>query len=52
VVTTSTSVRVGRSIRARLAEGEIHARVESVRTGENRQLTLLGNEPDGDAPND
>lgn len=52
VVTTSTSLSIGRSIRARLAEGEIQARVESVRTGENRQLTLLGNEPDDDAPND
>ena len=52
VVTTSTSVSVGRSIRAHLAEGEIQARVESVRTGENRQLTLLGNEPDDGAPND
>ena len=41
VVTTSTSIAAGQRIRARLAKGEIQARVESVTTGENRQLTLL-----------
>jgi exodeoxyribonuclease VII large subunit len=41
VVTTSTSLAIGQRIRARLAQGEIQARVESVTTGENRQLTLL-----------
>lgn len=41
VVTTSTSLAPGQRIRARLAKGEIQARVESVTTGENKQLTLL-----------
>jgi exodeoxyribonuclease VII large subunit len=41
VVTTSTAVSVGQSIRARVAQGEIHARVENTGGGENRQLTLL-----------
>lgn len=41
VVTTSTALSVGQRIRARLAKGEIQARVESTATGENRQLTLL-----------
>jgi exodeoxyribonuclease VII large subunit len=45
VITTSTSVQIGNVIRARLAQGEIHARVESVRTGENKQLTLLDDDP-------
>ncbi len=41
VVTASTALTVGQRIRARLAQGEIQARVESVTTGQNRQLTLL-----------
>lgn len=46
VVTTSTSLTAGQRIRARLAKGEIQARVESVTTGENKQLTLLDNGSD------
>ena len=51
VVTTSTSLAAGQRIRARLAKGEIQARVESVTTGENRQLTLLDDDNDPD-PNE
>jgi exodeoxyribonuclease VII large subunit len=40
VVISSKSVKPGQRIRARLAEGEIQARVESAYTGENRQLEL------------
>ncbi|MFO7306686.1 MAG: exodeoxyribonuclease VII large subunit [Gammaproteobacteria bacterium] len=47
VVTTSTAVKMGQRIRARLAQGEIQARVEATTTGENRQLRLL----DDDDPN-
>lgn len=46
VVTMSTSLVSGQRIRARLAKGEIQARVESVMTGENRQLTLLDESDD------
>jgi exodeoxyribonuclease VII large subunit len=44
VVTSSAAVGVGQRIRARLAQGEIQARVEATSSGENRQLTLLDDE--------
>ena len=44
VVTSSRDLKRGDLIRARLSEGEIQARVESIQMDENRQLTL----PTGD----
>jgi exodeoxyribonuclease VII large subunit len=47
VVATSKDLQAGDRIRARLSEGEIQARVESIEIDENRQLSL----PTGDGEN-
>lgn len=51
VVTSSATVAVGQTIRARLAEGEVQARVISVQDNRNEQLSLLGNESESTTTN-
>ena len=47
VVTASKELKKGDRIRARLSEGEIQARVESIEMEENRQLSLPTGGPEG-----
>jgi hypothetical protein len=46
VVTASRDLKKGDRIRARLSEGEIQARVESIEIDENRQLSLPTDRPE------
>lgn len=52
VLTTSANVAVGDTIRARLAEGDVRARVISVHSAEQEQLSLLGNDSGANQTNE